>query len=81
MKIVTAKEDEQGSNIKIGAVDCFSQENHDEINTEDSFGNPKIDYIAGKYASMGGPALRFCTMQWPVIRRQIPTTLILIQCV
>ena len=50
MKIVTAKEDEQGSNIKIGAVDCFSQENHDEINTEDSFGNPKIDYIAGKYA-------------------------------
>ena len=56
MKIVTAKEDEQGSNIKIGAVDCFSQENHDEINTEDSFGNPKIDYIAGKYASMGGPA-------------------------
>ena len=56
MKIVTAKEDEQGSNIKIGAVDCFSMENHDEINTEDSFGNPKIDYIAGKYASMGGPA-------------------------
>lgn len=56
MKIITAKEEEQGSNIKIGAVDCFSQENHDEINTEDSFGNPKIDYIAGKYASMGGPA-------------------------
>ena len=56
MKIITAKEEEQGSNVKIGAVDCFSQENHDEINTEDSFGNPKIDYIAGKYASMGGPA-------------------------
>ena len=56
MKIVTAKEDEQSSNIKIGAVDCFSRENYDEINTEDSFGNPKIDYIAGKYASMGGPA-------------------------
>ena len=29
MKIVTAKEDEQGSNIKIGAVDCFSMENHE----------------------------------------------------
>ncbi len=56
MKTVTEKEDEQNSNIKIGAVDCFSQENHDEINSEDSFGNPKIDYIAGKYASMGGPA-------------------------
>ena len=56
MKIITAKEEEQGSNIKIGAVDCFSQENHDEINSRDSFGNPKIDYIAGKYASMGGPA-------------------------
>ena len=56
MKTVTAKEEEQGSNIKIGAVDCFSMENHDEINDEDSFGNPKIDYIAGKYASMDGPA-------------------------
>ena len=56
MKLITSKEEEQGSNIKVGAVDCFSMENHDEINDEDSFGNPKIDYIAGKYASMGGPA-------------------------
>ena len=56
MKTITSKEEEQGSNIKVGAVDCFSMENHDEINDNDSFGNPKIDYIAGKYASMGGPA-------------------------
>lgn len=56
MKTITSKEEEQGSNINVGAVDCFSWENHDEVNAEDSFGNPKIDYIAGKYASMGGPA-------------------------
>lgn len=53
---IDKKEKEQGSNIKVGAVDCFSQENFDAINTEDSFGNPRIDYISGKYASMGGPA-------------------------
>ena len=56
MKTITSKEEEQNSNIKIGTVDCFSQENHDAVNSEDSFGNPKIDYVAGKYASMGGPA-------------------------
>ena len=38
MKLITSKEEEQGSNIKVGAVDCFSMENHDEINDEDSFG-------------------------------------------
>ena len=56
MKTITSKEEEQNSNIKVGTVDCFSQENHDAVNSEDSFENPKIDYVAGKYASMGGPA-------------------------
>ena len=81
MKLITSKEEEQGSNIKVGAVDCFSMENHDEINDEDSFGNPKIDYIAGKYASMGGPALRSCITQCPVIRRQTLTIQITTQFV
>lgn len=56
MKLISAKEKQQNGNIKVGAVDCFSQENHDAVNSKDAFGNPKIDYIAGKYASMGGPA-------------------------
>ena len=62
MKTITSKEEEQGSNIKVGAVDCFSMENHDEINDNDSFGMHPWAVLH----------LRSCTMQCPVIRRQTP---------
>lgn len=50
------KEKEQASDLKIGVVDCFSEENFQTIKTDDAFGNPQIDYVEGKYASMAGPA-------------------------
>lgn len=50
------KEREQASDLKIGVVDCFSEENFQTIKAEDAFGNPQIDYVEGKYASMAGPA-------------------------
>ena len=53
MKTITSKEEEQNSNIKVGTVDCFSQENHDAVNSEDSFENPKIDYVAGRMCIHG----------------------------
>ncbi|MDO4977057.1 MAG: hypothetical protein Q4E53_07330 [Eubacteriales bacterium] len=43
-------------NIKIGAVDCFSDQNADAINNPDASGNPQIDYIVGKCQAMGAPA-------------------------
>ena len=40
----------------VGAIDSFTEENFEAIKTKDSFGNPPIDYVEGKYASMAGPA-------------------------
>lgn len=53
---IREKEEAQGKNILVGAIDCFSEENYEAIQQDDSFGNPQIDYVAGKYASMTGPA-------------------------
>lgn len=53
---IEEKESEQGKNIAVGTIDCFSEENKIAIEQNDPYGNPEIDYIAGKYASMVGPA-------------------------
>lgn len=53
---MNSKEKEQGTNIKIGVIDCFSEENTEAIREEDIQGNSQIDYVEGKYASMVGPA-------------------------
>lgn len=51
-----AKEKNQGRDMKIGVVDCFSEENFEAVKADDPYGNPQIDFIEGKYASMVGPA-------------------------
>jgi hypothetical protein len=51
---ITAKEEEQGSDIQVGTVDSFTDENFEAVKDKDSFGNPRINYVAGKYASMAG---------------------------
>lgn len=56
MDSFTAKEEEQGSNLMLGIIDCFSEQNFELVREKDSFGNPSIDYVAGKYGSMAGPA-------------------------
>lgn len=53
---ISEKEAAQGSNIMVGAIDSFTEANFEAIKEEDAFGNPKIDYVEGKYASMAGPA-------------------------
>lgn len=45
-----------GQDAKIGLVDCFSEENFQLVKGTDAYGNPKFDYLEGKYASMIGPA-------------------------
>lgn len=56
MDTVEAKEREQGRNIGIGTVDCFSESNQLLVEQKDDFGNPKLEYVCGKYASLVGPA-------------------------
>ena len=53
---ISDKEKEQNSNIMVGAIDSFSEQNFEVFQEEDSFGNTPIDYVRGKYASMAGPA-------------------------
>ena len=53
---ISDKEKEQGSNIMVGAIDSFSEQNFEVFQEKDSFGNTPIDYVRGKYASMAGPA-------------------------
>lgn len=53
---ISAKEKEQDSNIMVGAIDSFSEQNFEIFKEKDAFGNAPIDYVRGKYASMAGPA-------------------------
>ena len=53
---ISDKEKEQDSNIMVGAIDSFSEQNFEIFKEKDSFGNAPIDYVRGKYASMAGPA-------------------------
>lgn len=53
---ISEQEAVQGSNIMVGAIDSFTEANFEAIKEEDAFGNPKIDYVEGKYGSMAGPA-------------------------
>lgn len=53
---ISVKEKEQDSNIMVGAIDSFSEQNFEIFKEKDAFGNAPIDYVRGKYASMAGPA-------------------------
>ena len=50
------KEKQQDKNIKIGAIDSFTDTNRDAFEAKDSFGNSQIDCIVGKCRAMGAPA-------------------------
>lgn len=53
---ISDKEKDQDSNIMVGAIDSFSEQNFEIFKEKDAFGNAPIDYVRGKYASMAGPA-------------------------
>ncbi|MDO4299153.1 MAG: hypothetical protein Q4C59_11880 [Lachnospiraceae bacterium] len=53
---IAEKENTQGSNIMVGAIDSFTEQNFEIFKERDAFGNAPIDYVQGKYASMAGPA-------------------------
>lgn len=46
-----------GHTVLTGTVDCFSEENLNAVQAEDSYGEMKLNYVAGKYASLAGPAV------------------------
>lgn len=56
LPLLQSREAELGRSIRAGAIDCFSARNLEILREPDAFGNPQIDYLAGKYASMAGPA-------------------------
>jgi hypothetical protein len=56
LDMISAAEQNSGYNIRVGVVDCFSEANLEAIAVGDAFGNPQIDFVAGKYASMIAPA-------------------------
>lgn len=58
--LVDEAEKATGKNILVGTVDCFTEANYTAFNTKDSTGDVTINYIAGKYGSIVGPALAAC---------------------
>ena len=56
MNDILAAERKKLTNILIGTVDSFTEQNLDWINRGDAFGKPVLDYVTGKYASLAGPA-------------------------
>ena len=53
---IADKEKEQNSNILVGSIDSFTDGNYEVFQKKDMFGNPPVDYVQGKYASLAGPA-------------------------
>lgn len=49
--------DSWGHTVLTGTVDCFSEENLKAVQAKDSYGDMKLNYVAGKYASLAGPAV------------------------
>lgn len=56
LPLIAEREAALGHDIRTGTVDCFSAQNLALTEEADAFGGPQIDYVAGKYASMAGPA-------------------------
>lgn len=56
VNLVTDAEATYEHDIWVGKIDCFSQWNRDAFAKTDSFGQPSLNYVAGKYASIVGPA-------------------------
>lgn len=54
--LVTDGENRNKHDIWLGVIDCFSQWNRDLFHEKDAFGNSKLNYVSGKYASIIGPA-------------------------
>ncbi len=56
MPEIEKKEAEQGSDILIGMVDAFTEQNFDWFSKKDASGDTTINYVAGKYAATVGPS-------------------------
>lgn len=56
MDAVRISEEATGSDIRVGSVDCFTEEAQELFETEDQFGNPQLNYLAGKYGAMIAPS-------------------------
>ncbi|KIR03908.1 hypothetical protein P261_02723 [Lachnospiraceae bacterium TWA4] len=56
MEAITAHETTQNKDIEVGTIDCFGETNKELFETKDSFGNSKLNFLAGKEGAMGAPA-------------------------
>lgn len=54
--LVKEAETNTGKDIKVGTVDCFTESNTTIMNTNDISGGPSVNFLAGKYGSIIGPA-------------------------
>jgi hypothetical protein len=55
-EIMAANQD-WGHTTFTGTVDCFSEENLRAMQKKDAYGESELNYVAGKYASIAGPAV------------------------
>lgn len=45
-----------GYDVRVGTIDCFTENTQEFFNTQDAFGNPQLNYLVGKYGAMIAPA-------------------------
>ena len=56
LPMIETKEKTSGMNIRIGMVDCFTEQNYDWFEKKDPYGDSTINYVTGKYGATVGPA-------------------------
>lgn len=50
-------EHENRTDVQLGAIDCFTDENYELFNTKGYGGKEKMDYLVGKYGAIVAPSL------------------------
>lgn len=56
MDAIREAEQASGINIRVGSVDCFTEEAYDYFNGTESGGEQELDYLVGRYGACVAPA-------------------------
>lgn len=54
--VIADQEKAQNSDIQVGTVDCFGDSNQEMFAKKDMFGNPSLNFVAGKCEAMAAPS-------------------------
>ena len=54
--VIANQEKAQNKDIQVGTVDCFGDSNQEMFETKDQFGNPSLNFVAGKCEAMAAPS-------------------------